>query len=285
MISRSINSISASRDARILGEEELRRAVPSIFAEAPHDSRSTRYAYIPTKNVLDGLSREGFYPVAARQARTRDRSRQDFTKHLIRLRREGDTFSDVGDVIPELVLVNSHDGSSSYHLMAGLFRLVCNNGMVVDDAQIASIRVPHKGDVVGDVIDAAFTVVEQSASSLESAEQWSQLQLSPPERQALAESAHVLRFADAEGNVNTPIEPDQLLQPRRYGDRAQDLWTTFNVVQENVIRGGLRGFDQDDTGRRRRRTSRAVKGIDQDVKLNKALWTLASKMADLKDAA
>lgn len=280
----SVNEIHADRHARTLTEAELRRAVPSIFAEAPHASRSDRYAYISTKTVLDGLADEGFYPVAACQARARDVSRREFTKHMLRLRRAGDSFAKVGDVIPELVLLNSHDGSSAYQLMGGLFRLVCDNGMVVDDASVGCIRVHHKGDVVHDVIDAAFTIVEQSGKAVEQAEAWTQLQLQDPERLALATAAHLVRFGDAEGNVSTAIEPAQLLTARRYGDNGKDLWTTFNVVQENVIRGGLVGYDHDSNNRPRRRRSRAVKGIDQDVKLNKALWTLASEMAKLKGA-
>jgi hypothetical protein len=81
----------------------------------------------------------------------------------------------------------------------------------------------------------------------------------------------VLRFADADGEVTTPIAPAQLLAPRRREDTANDLWTTFNVVQENVIKGGLHGVGRDANNRRRRVTTRAVNGIDQDVKLNKAL--------------
>lgn len=86
-----------------------------------------------------------------------------------------------------------------------------------------------------------------------------------------------------EGATNTPITPEQLLIPRRFDDRANDLWTTFNVAQENVIKGGLRGVQRDEEGMRVRRIkTRSVNGIDQDIKLNKALWLLAEKMAALK---
>ncbi|TYC80496.1 DUF945 domain-containing protein, partial [Stappia sp. BW2] len=86
----------------------------------------------------------------------------------------------------------------------------------------------------------------------------------------------------SEGETTTHIQPSQLLNTRRTGDRENDLWTTFNVVQENAIRGGLEARFRDEHGRLRRSSSRAVKGIDQDVKLNKALWTLSEKMAELK---
>ena len=73
-----------------------------------------------------------------------------------------------------------------------------------------------------------------------------------------------------------------MLAPRRRADVSNDLWMTYNVVQENAVRGGLRGFTRDGNGRPRRVQTREVKGIDQDVKLNRALWTLTQKMAELK---
>ena len=102
------------------------------------------------------------------------------------------------------------------------------------------------------------------------------------ERMAFAEAAHVLRFADAEGNVDTPIKPEQLLQVRRADDNERNLWTDFNVVQENVIRGGLKGRVPATGGGTRRMSTRGINGIDQDVRLNKALWVLGQRMAALK---
>ena len=97
-------------------------------------------------------------------------------------------------------------------------------------------------------------------------------------------AAHVARFGDAEGNVQTAIEAPQLLVPRRVEDRRDDLWTVFNRVQDNSVKGCLTGFARDANNRMRRRTTREVKGIDDNVRLNKALWTLGAQMAELKKA-
>jgi hypothetical protein len=92
-----------------------------------------------------------------------------------------------------------------------------------------------------------------------------------------------LRFADAEGKTTTPITADQLLIPRRREDIGKDLWRTFNVTQENVLKGGLTAIKRNEGGERVRRVStRQIKGIDQDTNLNRALWTLAEKLAELK---
>lgn len=284
-MTRHVNVLRAHKDATALTEDQLRSRVPSIFAQEAHGSRSDRYTYIPTINVMQGLAKEGFLPVAARQCSPRDDTRHEFAKHMIRFRRPDQKYGAVGDVLPELVLVNSHDGTSSYNLMAGLFRLACMNGLVVEAGEIASVRVGHKGDIVSKVIEGAYTVLDESVKALEAPRDWSQLQLTGSEQHVLAEQAHAMRFADADGVITTAIKPQQLLVPRRYDDKANDLWRTFNVVQENVIRGGLSAMGRDANNRPRRSTSRAVNGIDQDVKLNKALWALASKMAELKKAS
>ncbi|MBN9406008.1 MAG: DUF932 domain-containing protein, partial [Burkholderiales bacterium] len=55
-----------------LSDDQIRRVAPSIFADAPHESRSQRYAYIPTAAVLTELRKEGFQPFMVTQTRVRD---------------------------------------------------------------------------------------------------------------------------------------------------------------------------------------------------------------------
>lgn len=268
---------------RALTEEELRRYAPSIFATVAHESRSERFQPIPTIEVLRALTREGFVPVGAKQSGTRDAGKAAFTKHLIRLRRIDDPKQyRVGDTVCEILLKNANDGTSAYELMAGLFRIRCLNSLVAQTGTLESIKVRHSGDVNGKVIEGTYSVLGEAEKALAAPTDWSTIRLDRDERRIFAETAHTLRFADPEGKVATPITPDQLLTPRRFDDRAEDLWMTYNVVQENALRGGLHAIGRDAHGRPRRVSSREVKGIDQDVKLNRALWTLTQKMAQLK---
>lgn len=269
-----------NRATKFLSDDEIRRVAPSVFAESPHDVCSDRYTFIPTAAVLAGLRREGFQPVKVVTSRTRDETKKGFEKHMIRFRRE-DTQVVVGDVFPEVVLVNSHDRSTSYNLMAGLFRLACSNGLVVPQEELAQTRIRHTGDhIVDDVIEGSYRVLSESTEAIETAQTWGMIELSQPEQQALAIGAHHLRFADAHGNVETPIRPEQFLTPRRMEDDKNDLWTVFNRVQENAIKGGLRGVTRNARGRLRRTSTREVKGIDGNVNLNKALWLVAQHIAD-----
>lgn len=267
---------------RALTEDEMRQKAPSIFALTAHDSRSERFKPIPTIEVLRGLAKEGFLPVGVQQSGCRVSDRADFTKHLVRLRRMDDRKYQVGDTVCEILLKNANDGTSAYDLMAGLFRVRCLNSLVAQTSTIDTVKVRHSGDVMHKVIEGTYRVLDEATKTLEAPVKWSTLQLAAPERAAFAEAAHIARFGDEE--EATPIEPRQLLIPRRYDDRAEDLWSTFNVVQENAIRGGLQAVGRDANNRPRRVSSREIKGIDQGVKLNKALWVLAERMAQLKAA-
>lgn len=257
--------------------EQIRHAAPAVFAENKHTSRSERYTYIPTSEVLAGLQREGFSPYEVRQGGSRDDAKRGFTKHLVRLRRQ-DAVT-VGDSLREIVLLNSHDGTSSYQLMSGLFRLVCSNGLVIADGEAQTIRVPHKGDIVGQVIDAAYTVIDDGRRIDANVSEMRALELNKGEQEAFATAAAALRFEDGK----TPIEPALLNDARRRDDHGADLWRTFNRVQENLERGGIGYTARDENGRRTAyRHTRPVNSIDGSVSLNRALWTLAAEMQKLK---
>lgn len=272
---------------RPLTDDELRKVASSVFADAPHASRSGRYAYIPTIEVLNSLRREGFEVYSARQSKSRTEGREDHTKHLLRLRHASQISADavVGDSVPEILLLNSHDGSSSFQMMGGAFRFICTNGMVVPDGICETVRVPHSGKVIERVRSGAFQVLDGLTRVVESRDGMRSVQLSVRESVAFAKAALQLRFeaksaGEGEAVAPPPVTEASVLRARRGADDASDLWSTLNRVQENLIRGGLRGR----SAAGQRMTTRAVTGIDQDVKLNRALWTLADEMRKLKAA-
>jgi len=273
-----------------LSNEQIARVAPSVFATEPWQGVSDRYAFIPTIQVVDRLRDEGFFPVRAQQSRSRIPGKGDFTKHMLRFRRESDMaipkvvdgnthyFFKVPPVVPELVLVNAHDRSSAYALDAGLFRQLCSNGLMVSAGDLAGIHVRHSGNVVDDVLEGSFKIIDEMPQVMEHVEHMRAIQLALPQQIAFATAAAEVRWGhDDKGAALAPVQPEQLLRPRRREDDAADLWATFNRVQENMIKGGLRG--RGTTGKRT--TTRAVGSVTEDVRLNKALWMLAEKMAQL----
>lgn len=260
------------RADRPLSDEQIRAVAPSIFADSPHGSRSDRYAYIPTATVLTKLRNEGFEPFMVCQTRVRNEDRREYTKHLIRMRHASQIN---GSEANEIILLNSHDGTSSYQMLAGMFRFVCHNGLVCGDTT-ADIRVPHKGDVAGQVIEGAFEVLRGFERVQASRDAMQAITLEAGEEELLARSALALRYDDA--SKPAPITEKQLLAPRRFDDRRSDLWSVFNRVQENIVRGGLSAR----AAKGRRQRTREVQGIDQNIRLNRALWILADGMRQLK---
>ncbi|HDQ4576314.1 DUF932 domain-containing protein [Pseudomonas aeruginosa] len=272
LASRFASHSPALRSDYPLSDDQIRRVAPSIFADAPHESRSERYSYIPTATVLTELRKEGFQPFMVTQTRVRDEGRREHTKHMIRLRHASQIN---GAEANEIVLLNSHDGTSSYQMLAGMFRFVCSNGLVCGDT-VADVRVPHKGDVAGHVIEGAFEVLSGFERVKESRDLMRSITLDEGEAEVFARAALSLKYDDPDKPA--PITESQILMPRRFDDRRPDLWSVFNRTQENLTKGGLHGRSAN--GRRQR--TRPVQGIDSDVRLNRALWLLTDGLRQLK---
>lgn len=262
------------RSNNAISNDVIAHYAPSVLAESAHESRGERYSFIPTINVLDGLRAQGFQPFEVRQTRCRDLAKREFTKHLVRLRHPDAIGS--AEEVPELVLVNSHDGTSSYQLLAGFFRMVCSNGLIAGNV-CNDVRIRHSGNVIDDVIEGSFRVLENVKEIGARIEQYKSIELSRQEATVFANCALRLRWDEGKA----PVSADQVLSANRYQDVKPDLWTTFNRAQENLIKGGLGGRGA--TGRRM--TTRAVGGVTENVKLNRALWTLADGLAQLKSNA
>ncbi len=206
-----------------LTEAELRRWAPSIYADDAHHSRSDRYVQIPTSQLLTGLAKEGFEPFYAAQAGVRDQSRMGFAKHLIRFRHRSQIAE---ESVNEIVLINSHDGSSSYRMLAGCYRLVCANGMICGDTY-DEVRVTHRGDIQHNVIEGAWHILDHSQAITESRQTMQEIALDETEQQVFAEAALQVRFPETYLDMRT----EQVLRRKRMADTNTDLWTTFNVIQ------------------------------------------------------
>lgn len=273
LLSRFASRSPVLRSASPLTDQQIREVVPSIFADTPHESRSDRYSYIPTVSVLNELRKEGFQPFMVTQTRVRNAERRDFTKHMIRLRHAGQI--NARGEANEIILLNSHDGTSSYQMLAGMFRFVCSNGLVCGDT-VADVRVPHKDDVTAQVVEGAYRVLGGFDQAQTSRALMQDVTLDTGEAEVFARAALSLKYDEPEKPA--PVTESQILLPRRVEDRRSDLWSVFNRTQENLTKGGLSGRSVNGS----RQKTRPVLGIDQNIKLNRALWLLADGMRQLK---
>jgi hypothetical protein len=252
-----------------LSLEALAATAPSIFAESAHPRASATYRFISTREVLEGLMGAQFVPVAARQTRAKGEG-ASYARHVVRFR-FGPTPVPLFDSVAEIVLINSHDGRSAYQLSLGLYRLVCTNGLMIGQGLFDVVHVPHRQNVVIEVVAAALRLTESYGRLSELVHEMAEHRLEERERVDFARRALALRYA---GDDNVPIQAEQLLACRRPDDAGADVWRTFNTIQENLMRGGLRGR----AASGRTTNTRAIGAIRREVEINRALWSHASAL-------
>jgi hypothetical protein len=256
---------------RALSLDDVRSRAPAVFASAAHEELSAKYTFVPSEKVLSGLMSAGFVPVDARQARTY-RGSATHAQHVLRLRRRYETIA-LRDSAPEILFLNSHDGSSAYQLRMALYRAVCCNGLIVSRGAFPTICVAHRGDVVDQVVSGALQISERFDRLAAQVERMEARNLAKDDQLQFATRALALKYPDV---AASGMVPAQLLTIRRREDIADDLYKVLNRVQENLLRGGL--CRRSPSGRLTR--TRRVTSIRKDVVLNSRLWDLATEVLE-----
>ena len=254
----------------IKNEELLRQYAPAAFADAPETERvSGRYSFLPTTDILEILQDEGWTAWKAQQVRARTWS-SSHAKHLIRLRHEDldvNSFG-VGDSFPEMLLINAHNGLGGYTLQGGIFRMICSNGMVISENDFGKIHIRHIGFEPEQVKEASHQLVMNASRIADKIDSWQKTEMSPRSRMDFFTDAAKIRFENPDNDLVRDIST-----VRREADKGNDLWRTFNVAQENLLRGG---FVNGST----RRQVRPITSIQKDVNFNSQLWDLASTYSE-----
>ena len=248
--------------------DQIREVAPSVFNIQKHDSRTDRYHVAPTIEVLDLLLADDFKVVLAGQQRCRMADKLDFTRHVLRLRKNG--VNSIHGCFPEVVLTNSHDGSSSYRLMFGLYRSLCGSQLTVGDATIAGQKVTHSAkDTAMKVVEGANDVLARVPQLEDAMTAWQETELTEKERANFAKQALTLHY----GKAVPPITPDDVLRSQYVEDNGSDLWSSFLRVQKNLTLGGLHYWRTG--GKHKRGTTRGIRGIHRNLQFNRGLWDLA----------
>ena len=198
-------SSHASAFNRGLSLDTLHERTPAVFASAPYERTSSKYTFIPTERVLNGLMGAGFVPVDARQTQAR-RSSPAHARHMLRLRRRFETIA-LKDAIPKIVFLNSHDGTSAYQLRMGSYRVVCTNGLIVSRGAFPAYCVSHRGDVVEEVVMGALKMAEEFDRLAAQVERMELRRLLKDEQLRFAEAALAIRFPDP---TQRGMQPSQL---------------------------------------------------------------------------
>jgi hypothetical protein len=252
--------------------EEIKLSAPSIFTSKAIEGVSKHYTHIPTHQIIDDMDKLGWKVVDAKEVKSRKEKFKGFQKHLIVFRNtdvvingeDGDT------VFPQILLTNSHDGKSSFTFRVGLFRLVCENGLVVATKEFENLRISHMGYKFEELQTLINGVLEKLPLTIDTMNRLTKTKLSRNRAEEFAKRAAGIRF---EKEIKFDIE--DLLTPTRPQDEGNDLWSVFNVVQEKLTQGGF----QYNNGSKSRK-ARKVKNFHQDMKLNQELYELALEYAE-----
>ncbi len=239
----------------------LKTITPSVFATSPSTKMSNKYTFVPTMDILENFDREGWHVASASQV-----GRGLHSKHELRLR--NGQFPQVGDSLIEAIIRNSHDGTTTFSVSAGLYRLVCSNGLTVPTSISDKISVRHMKfdmDTVREITDQfaeRLPVIQDSVGKMETSF------LNEERTVDFVNKSALIRWE--KGSI-PKINVEDFIRPLRHEDNGNTVWKTFNVIQEKFVRGGLKY--QSEKGRVT--SMKQLKDFQAVNKINTNLWELA----------
>jgi hypothetical protein len=250
--------------------EQLKSIAPSIFTQHGSSTTSEKYSHIPTDRVIKDMEVLGWGVVDAKQVKAR--KNQGFQKHLVVFRNNDITITgeDNDKVFPQILLTNSHDGKNSFTFTAGLFRLVCENGLVVCSEQFNDVKIRHMGYNFEELEQTIKKMVESLPLTVEAMNKMVNVELEQEHILSLAKDLLEIRI---ENTNNTFVEAsiDEVLTPQRVEDKGNNLWKVFNRIQENILEGNFTYS----TLNGKVRNARKIKNFQQDMDLNKRMFSKA----------
>jgi hypothetical protein len=263
---------------RVNSEEDIKKLAPAAFSREVSPVLTDRYSYFSTADFLKAFSKIGWEPYSARQ-----NGANPYSRHIIRLLNPDLGYIPVkGDKIrPQLILDNSHDGLTKAQIHMGLFRLVCTNGLVLAIPGLSTnVKWLHVGVNQAEMIQMLAETAEQYRTVGSHVANMQQVSLSDDQKQEFAIKAIAARdprkFLNEDGTINedaihNTLDIQDIYEPIRPQDEADDLWRTFNVVQERTIKGMFEMTSE----KGRKASARVISNGKRNLEYNKKLWTLA----------
>ena len=250
--------------------EELREIAPSIFTKVGSENTSDKYTHIPTDQVIKDMELLGWGVVDAKEVKARENV--GFQKHLVVFRNNDVVIKgDDGDTVyPQVLLTNSHDGKNSFQFTAGLFRMICENGLVIATDTFENVKIRHMGYDFSTLQDTIKEMVERLPLTVEAMNKMKEIELQEEQMFDLAKSFLDIRV-EGTGNTFDNQAIEEVLESQRSADEGNMLWEVFNRVQENIIEGNFEYITQ----KGKKRQARVIKNFKQDQDVNKKMFSKA----------
>ena len=249
--------------------DSAKSIAPAIFATSPAPTiKSPKYQFTPTFEVIEHMQDMGYVLTGVKQSKSNVELRKNWGIHITRFQHPDLYIKDPQGMIearPEVVLINSHDGTRPIQFEMGLFRLVCENGLVIKDKDMGSFRERHTKmnfQEVKNLIDEKVSGLQGVVNTIS---KWNMVEMTDKQRYQFAVEALALRLSD--DRQPEQYEVLDILNAKRSVDEQPTLWHTYNTVQENLIKGGFQLNN---------RQARAIKNPIEDFNINQGLWSLAT---------
>jgi hypothetical protein len=259
------------QNSQFITKSEIKNRAKSIFTEKGAPNVSEKYAHISTEKIIDDMELLGWGVVDAKEVKARKADTVGFQKHLVVFRNNDIqiTSEDGDNVFPQILLTNSHDGKNAFTFTAGLFRMVCENGLVVSSQEFENMKIRHYGYSFEELQETIKTMVEKLPLTVESLNKFRSIELGQDQMIDFAKKALNTRFTEDELE-NIKIDLKDLLTPTRPEDKGSDLWSVYNVVQEKLTHG-MFNYQYGTKVRK----ARKIKNFNKDLELNEKLYGLA----------
>jgi len=259
------------KNQSFLSEQEIREKAKSIFATGGAENTSEKYSHIPTFKIIEDMEKLGWMVSSVKEVKAR--KNVGFQKHLVIFRNPEIVISgeDGDDVFPQILLTNSSDGKNAFMFRAGIFRLVCENGLVISTQDFADMRIRHYGYDFNELQKVITAMVEKLPLTVESMNKFKQTKLNENQMVEFAKRAVEVRFGK-EDVKHIQMDFNEFLKPTRKEDEGNDLWSVFNRIQEKIIDGDFTYSYSNKT-----RKARKIKNFNQDLEVNSKLYELATE--------
>ena len=240
---------------------------------------SDHYSFVPTIKVVNDLRALGYDCVDAKSVKARKKSTDGYQKHMLTFEHPKYKVEGV-DEYPQLLLTNSHDGGNAFTLSAGIFRLVCSNGLVIQTEDYGSTRLIHKGysfEAVQKLVNDFNVTIDEVLTKITVMKK---TQLTKEQQIEFAKQAALLRFTAKsynENNISDVVDIEGLLSINRKEDAGNGLYEVFNRVQESLINGNYlyASNGKVDVEGTKTRKARPIKNFKQNIEVNQRLSELA----------
>ena len=270
-----------------LSTERIQQLAPAVFSNTKAERLTDRYASLNTSELLPIMADYGYFPMQAAQKKNRKGETQH-SSHMLSFAKTYHTEEVIGALRPEIILYNSHDGSSSVRLFAGCFRFICSNGIVAGEG--FQSRIYHNARAITGFEDMLRNTVDALPTLMERIEKLRQTKLLYSQAQAMARAGVQTRWnmlnteelvKQPNGVYATEATVRDALKVQRNEDDYMDAFTVFNRIQEAVVRGNA--FVKSLTEKNSEgimRKARPVNSVSEGIRINSELWDIADAVCE-----